>query len=128
MNDQMSNVPPPGPTKATVSTRRKWRWWQILLFIILGMIFVVKILASYHPASLDVRLYNDGITATNTGDAAITINDVLINGRRECYSSLPRPRPLQVGEQLIALSFCHIVRVQIDTDKGSQTYTFSDRP
>jgi hypothetical protein len=128
MNEQMSNLPPPIPTEANVSPKRKWRWWQILPLIILGIIFVVKILANYHPISFDVRLYNDGITATNTGNGPITVNDVLINDRRECYAKLSKPRSLNVGEQIVAFSFCNIVRVQIDTNSGSEIYTFSGRP
>ena len=128
MNEQMSNLQPQIPTETSIGAKRKRRWWQVLLLIIFAVIFAIKILASYHPISLDVRLYNDGITATNTGDGTITVNDVLINDRRDCYAKLSKPRPLNVGEQLIALSFCNIVRVQIDTNKGSEIYTFSARP
>jgi hypothetical protein len=128
MNEQTSSLPPQIPTETFIGAKRKWRWWQVLLLVIFAAIFAIRILASHHRISLDVRLYNDGITATNTGDGTITVNDVLINDRRDCYAKLSKPRPLNVGEQLIALSFCNIVRVQIDTNKGSEIYTFNHRP
>ena len=128
MNEQMSNLQPQIPTETSIGAKRKWRWWQVLLLVIFAVIFAIRILASYHPISFDVRLYNDGITATNTGNGPITVNDVLINDRRECYAKLSKPRSLNVGEQVVALSFCNIVRVQIDTNRGSEIYTFSGRP
>jgi hypothetical protein len=79
MNEQTSSLPPPIPTKPAIGTKRKWRWWQVILLIIFAVVLAIRILASYHPISFNVRLYNDGITATNTGTGPITVNDVLIN-------------------------------------------------
>lgn len=132
MSEQTSAVPPPLPnggndSKAVAAApRKKWPWWQKLLLIVAGAAFLIKIVASYHPIALEVRIFRDGsVSATNTGDGPITINDILVNDQRDCRQKLPEPRVLKIGEQIGLNSMCNIVRVKFDTDKGSETYNFN---
>ena len=124
MSDQSTSIepnsPPPLPKK-----KRRWRWWQTVLVIIFGGYFILKLISSYNPVSLDVRLFPDGsVSMTNTGDGPIKIIDVLVNERRECRQKR-QPEELKIGEQAFVLSFCNIVRLNVETSKGSATYTFN---
>ncbi len=124
MSDQATSVapnsPPPLPQK-----KRRWRWWQTVLVIIFGGYFILKLISSYNPVSLDVRLFPDGsVSITNTGDGPIKLLDVLINDRRECREK-SEPRELKIGEQAAIFSPCNIVRLSVQTSKGSATYSFN---
>lgn len=123
MTDSFANAssnPPPLPQK-----KRAWRWWQTVLVIIFGGYFILKLISSYNPVSLDVRLFADGsVSMTNTGDGPIKIIDVLVNERRECRQK-QAPDELKIGEQAFVLSLCNIVRLSVQTSKGTATYTFN---
>jgi hypothetical protein len=125
----MTNQPPPIPN-APAQPKKGWRWWQVLLAIVAGLLLLLK-LAGTGSIPLEVRLLDRGIalTATNIGNGPITITDVIINDRRECKKK-GSPQTLQIGEQYTYLSYglgCNIVRVTFETDKGSSTFTFNGR-
>jgi hypothetical protein len=131
MTDQIA-VPPPIPTDT--KPKRKWRWWKTALAIVLGTVFVLKIIGSYNPVSLQVQMDRNGsLVVTNTGDKQIEIQNAVVNDRKDCkvyragFQSLGdfEPMKLQVGDRALVTSFCNIVRVTFETNLGSSTYTFS---
>lgn len=80
---------------------------------------------------LEVQLLDQGYTFTvaNIGDSPITIDDMVVNDRRECKKK-EAPRTLKIGEKYMWGSYgfgCNIVRIKFETDKGSDTFTFNRR-
>ncbi|WP_024576208.1 MULTISPECIES: hypothetical protein [unclassified Afipia] len=125
----MTNQPPPIPTVA-VQSKKSWPWWQIVLAIIVGLFLLLK-LAGSGSLPLEVQLLDQGytFTVTNIGDSPITIDDMIVNDRRECKKK-EAPRTLKIGEKYMWGCYglgCNIVRVKFETDKGTDTFAFGKR-
>jgi hypothetical protein len=70
---------------------------------------------------------NDGraLYVTNTGTGPITITKLTINGRPDCRVAGPTfPTELNVGERSLMSSNCRIIRVEVNSNKGSESYEF----
>ena len=77
------------------------------------------------------------VTITNVGDKPITIKKVTINGREECAGGMAAglasmvlqmtefPAKLDIGDVAATASQCAVVRVLVESDRGSETYTFN---
>jgi hypothetical protein len=72
------------------------------------------------------------IKITNVGDDVMTVRTVTVNGRAECVKPAvfpvitePLPQTIKVGEAVVSFSECPLVRVLVETDRGSETYTFN---
>ena len=125
----MTNQPPPVPN-TQAEPKKGWRWWQIVLPIIGGILLLLKF-AGTGSLPLEVQLLDQGytFTVTNIGDAPIVINDMIVNDRRECKKK-DAPKTLKIGEKYMWGSYgfgCNIVRIKFETDKGTDTFAFNRR-
>lgn len=138
MSDQTSNSPPPIPT-ASSEPKSKWRGLKIAAGIVLGVVLVFKFFGSSNSSSIELELtrkYSDGtvVEIINIGGTPIKITNVTINDRPDCKVGLfdllkdskGVPADLKVGDKLELWSpSCRIIQVNVETDRGSRTYTFS---
>lgn len=135
MSDPTSAMPPPIPAiPNNTKPKRKWRWWQTVLAILVGIVLVFKIIGSYDPVSLQVQMDRNGsLVVTNTGTKPIDIKTAIVNDRKDCevyragFQALNpfKPMTLNVGDRALVTSFCNIVRVTFETNVGSATYSFN---
>lgn len=86
MSDPTSAMPPPIPAIPTsTKPKRKLRWWQTVLAMLVGIVLVFEIIGSYDPVSLQVQMdRNDSPVVTNTGTKPIDILTAIINDRKDC--------------------------------------------
>jgi hypothetical protein len=136
MSEQALNSPPPMPNP-TVKQKGKWRKTKIALGIVLGVVITFKIVSSVSSVDLELtRKYSDGtvIEILNVGSNPIKVTNVVINDRPDCKVALfdllkdskGVPADLKVGDKIELWSpGCRIIRANVETDKGSRTYTFS---
>jgi hypothetical protein len=71
---------------------------------------------------------------TNVGSTPITITKITINDRADCpihfafnddITKQPNPKgKLDVGEKATYSSSCRIIRAKVETDQGSETFSF----
>jgi hypothetical protein len=143
MSDQTALPPPlPPPVK-----RARFKKTRILLFTLaivwIGFRLLSNLdLSGFESPDLKIQLVDamfagDGrdISITNVWDRPVTITGMSINNRDDCHAaSLSAlrgdtsplfPRTLQVGDQFEVLSTCKVVRVEVQTDKGSDTFTLN---
>jgi hypothetical protein len=137
MSEQTSNLPPPIPTATVIKPKSRWRGLKITAGIVLGVVLVFKIVSSSSSVDLELtRKYSDGtvVEIINVGGTPIKITKVTINDRDDCAirlfdllkDSKGVPADLKVGDKLELWSTsCRIIRANVETDKGSRTYTFS---
>jgi hypothetical protein len=70
---------------------------------------------------------------TNTGSKPVIIVGMTINDRTDCKISRFSfvdgsplfPSTLKIGDQVSFVSSCQIIRVMVDTDQGTETYSFN---
>jgi hypothetical protein len=120
----------PKPTKT-------WRRLKIILGVLFGLLLLAKIFTSYDPVNLDVSVRYNRLKLGNVGSKPIKITGVEINQRTDCTVALPlgvftdpnkldfSPRELKVGDEIELVSTCKIVRALVETDQGSETYSFN---
>jgi hypothetical protein len=86
---------------------------------------------------LQVMIQGQGLSIQNVGDQPITINEVGVNNLPECrpkqYTdqllanpllNIPQqPQKLRTGEKAVWLTQCNIVKVEVVTDQGSETFS-----
>jgi hypothetical protein len=141
MSQQASAVPPPVPT-SPATPKKKRGWLKLTLIIIAGAIFVLGISGSYNSVDLEltrkgVLFDGDGyaVEIVNTGSKTTTIKGVQINDRTDCSiasgmmqgDEFKPPVSLKIGDKLTLISSCRIIRVNVETDTGSGTYSFSSQ-
>jgi hypothetical protein len=141
MNQQAPNSPPPIPMTNPSTPKRKRTWWKLTLLIIAGAIFIIKV-GSY--GSLDLELTRKGllfdedgqaVEIVNTGSKTTVISAIQINDRTDCSiatgmmqgDDFKPPFSLKIGDKLTLLSSCRIIRVSVETDTGSGTYSFASQ-
>jgi hypothetical protein len=138
MSEQVS-VPPPIPSAS--KPKRKWRWLKILLGILAAGFLVVRIFGSYNPVDLELvrrdlfDAAHDGkvLEMTNVGSKPVKLLRITINDRPDCSVSRLSfvdnsplfPSVMRIGDQLSLVSSCQIVRATVETDQGSNTYSFN---
>ncbi len=126
----------------------RWRWWHTLStalsIIVIIAIFFPVINIPIEP-SMDLELTRKGLLfedegnaleILNVGSKQIEITGMSINDRVDCaingisifaegVAKRPLPRELKVGDSLSIWSTCRIIRITIETDTGSKTYSFT---
>jgi len=139
MSEQTS-MPPPLPPIAS-KPRRNWRWLKVAAAIVIGTILALRLLGSYGTIDLELvrrDLFDaarDGrvLELTNTGNKPVLLQGMTINDRADCRisrlsfvdGSPPFPSTLKIGDQVSFVSSCQIVRVTVETDQGTRTYSFN---
>jgi hypothetical protein len=137
---EQTAAPPALPTD-NVKPKRGWRWLKIIVGIIAAGFLALGILGSYNSPDLELvrrDLFDaarDGrvLEITNTGKKPLKVVGIKINDRSDCSISQlsfiegrsPFPLTLKIGDELSLMSSCQIVRATVDTDQGSETYSFN---
>lgn len=111
----------------------------IVIGVVVAVVFLALILDE-DSLGLKVEIASDAafsvVRITNVGDQALTIKKMTVNGRRDCTDDVIMqsfsimlngvfPRKLDVGDMSNTASKCAIVKVFIESDRGSETYTFN---
>ena len=133
-------APPALPTD-NAEPKPKWRWLKITVGIIAAGFLPIVIVGSSNSPDLELvrrDLFDaarDGrvLEITNTGKKPLKIVGMKINDRSDCSISRlsfiegrsPFPLTLKIGDELSLMSSCQIVRATVDTDQGSETYSFN---
>jgi hypothetical protein len=116
----------------------------IALAAVATLIFIVMLaLSSEDSLSLTVQVVPNPlaqiVVATNSGSKPITIQNITVNERKECTSNKMLrdlsvmfgggifPVKLGVGDSTRIAAGCTVVRVLIESDQGSETYSFKER-
>jgi hypothetical protein len=125
---------------------RRWRWWYTLS----TLLSVIVILAIFSPAinipirRLDLEVTRTGLLTADEGNAIeilnvgseqVKITGISINDRSDCtihglslfsegVEKKPLARELKVGDSFTIWSRCQIIRVTIEAETGSETYSF----
>jgi hypothetical protein len=126
----------------------RWRWWHTLS----TLLSVIAVVAIIPPSinipiqpSLDLELTRGGllfegqgnsVEILNVGTKSVKIVGMSINHRADCtingfsiftegIKKPPLPAEIKVGEKLNIWSSCLIVRATIETNYGSNTYSFT---
>jgi hypothetical protein len=116
------------------------------ILILAGGISVIGMFVNYSKnppdlftaAKLEVTVtWGDLLGVQNIGTDTVTINDIRVNDRDDCYAVFPslppfsvkkpdpfEPRALKVGDQASFGSNCQIVRVTINTSEGDLDFEF----
>lgn len=121
-------------------TTRKSRWWHTIgkvILILVALVAAINFLADLHGPPLRVTqapatlLAPAVVMIVNEGQKKIDIKQITVNDRPDCQvrlgieqKTIVDPIGLSVGDQLLFSTNCNVVRVHIDTDDGSGTYTF----
>ena len=137
---EQTAAPPALPTD-NVKPRRRWRWLKITVGIIAAGFLALGILGSYNSPDLELvrrDLFDaarDGrvLEITNTGKKPLKVVGIKINDRSDCVISRLSfvdgsplvPSVMKIGDQISLVSSCQIVRVSVETDQGSNTYSFN---
>jgi hypothetical protein len=126
------------PAKVTRWT--KWRWVRFIIGMAAGGFLLLNLLGGFNSPKLEVRrigaiLASDGLAllVLNVGTKPITIRSMTVNDRADCtverisYGTGPNPLPakLKVGDKIMLLSSCRVIRASVQTDQGSNTYSFT---
>jgi hypothetical protein len=142
MVDQTA-VPPPLPP---VKKPTRFRKTRIVLFTIAIFWIGSRLLSHLSDlASPDLIVQKDNnnvITLTNKGSKPVTIRGATVNGRSDCKTGTTslevsggyavvgqlrfEPTELKVGDELKVYTIgCKVIRAAVETDQGSETYTFN---
>jgi len=130
---------------AAYNRAQKYTLSAVLLVLLIVVIFLSSVNTPTEPsAELELELTRKGalfeeqgnaVEILNVGSKPVKITGMLINDRADCTISgvsiftegvdrKPLPTELKVGDTLAILSSCRIIRVAIETDIGSKTYSF----
>jgi hypothetical protein len=138
---EQTAAPPPLPSAAT---KPKAKWWKFAIAILAGGFLLLRLLASISD-SVDLELRrrdlfdaaHDGkvLEITNVGRKPITLVNLKINDRSDCNAYrldaiLGNAKPLfpsilNVGDRVSIAGSCQIIRATVETDQGSNTYSFN---
>jgi hypothetical protein len=137
---EQTAVPPALPID-NAKPKRKWRWLKITVGTIAAAFLAIGILGSYNSPDLELvrrDLFDaarDGkvLEITNTGKKPLKVVGIKINDRTDCKISRLSfvdgsplvPTVMKVGDQISLISSCQIIRVSVETDQGSNTYSFN---
>jgi len=129
------------PTLPDAAAKPKAKWWKIVVAVLGGGILLLGVLARLNSVALEVRridlmFRDDGkvLEITNVGKTTISITGVIANDRTDCrltklalIQGQERPYPIQlkIGETQSFAGTCRVVRATVETDQGSESYTFS---
>jgi hypothetical protein len=146
-----SDQPAPHDARSDPSDVAKYKRAQkytlaaVLFVLLIVVIFLSSInIPTETSAELDLELTRKGalfqeqgnaVEILNVGSKPVKITAISINDRADCTISgvsiftegvdrKPLPAELKVGDTLPIMSSCRIIRVAIETDIGSKTYSF----
>jgi hypothetical protein len=125
-----------------VRPKRKWRWLKITCGIIIAVFLALRLLGSTNINASELELRRSGafrnddgqaVEVLNIGTKSIKINGMTINDRDDCKAGPLRlgpaggdfPVELKVGDKVMIISSCRIIRAAVETDQGSNTYSFT---
>jgi hypothetical protein len=137
---EQTPVPPTIPTAAS-KPKSKWRWLKIVIGIIAAGFLAIGLLGSYNPVNLELirrdlfDAQHDGkvLEITNAGSKPVKIISITINDRPDCTiyrlsfvdNSPLFPSTLKIGDRVTLASSCQIIRATVETDLGSNNYSFN---
>jgi hypothetical protein len=106
----------------------------IIVGVIVAAILVVSIILSSNGPKLKVQARVGSLSIQNVGSEPITIRHLSVNDRPDCKIERPpidllvappgEARTLKVGDAADWIVYCSIVRLTVETDRGTATYTF----
>jgi hypothetical protein len=116
---------------------RQTTWIFPACVVVVVVVVLLFMFSKYEndSSSLELELSDTVLlTIRNVGTHPIRLLDVTINERDECKPAVGlfglghlEPRELKVGDFILLLSPCSIVRATARTDGGSWTYSFTRR-
>jgi hypothetical protein len=122
----------PNPDARAFNGPHKRLWYLgSVVAVVLGLLIAVG--GGDADLNLDMKranlidALNDGkaLYVTNTGTQPLTITKLTINGRQDCRVAGPTfPIELKVGERSLMSSNCRIIRVEVNSNRGSESYEF----
>jgi hypothetical protein len=134
------SAPPPIPSVAS-NPKSKWRWVKIAIGTIAAGFLAIGIVGSYNPVNLELvrrdlfDAQHDGkvLEITNTGSKPVKLIRITINDRPDCTiyrlsfvdNSPLFPSSLKIGDQVTLAGSCQIIRAAVETDLGTNTYSFN---
>jgi hypothetical protein len=137
---EQTAVPPTLPTD-NAKPQRKWRWLKITVGTIAAAFLAIGILGSYNSPDLelvrrdlfDAARNGKVLEITNTGKSPLKVVSIKINDRTDCViarlsfddGSPLVPTVMKIGDRISLVSSCQIIRVSVETDQGSNTYSFN---
>lgn len=66
-----------------------------------------------------------GVSILNASSTPITILDISVNGRDDCYHRSPElKKTLKQGDRDGFLTHCEVLRLDVKTDRGTATFSF----
>jgi hypothetical protein len=134
MVDQPTALPPPLPAAKPKSRRGLTIFIAICAAAILAA-NLIKIANSQN----DLELVKQGafsdddgmaVEVTNVGHKPVTIIGMKVNDRDDCKAgpltlgNLNFPVKLNVGDKQMFVSTCNIIRINVQTDGGTSSYSF----
>lgn len=117
---------------------------KIAISVTLGVLITALILIAISEDSLDLKVeaiptsLAQIVIVTNTGDQPITVHQITVNEREHCTNNpILRdlsimfgggifPIKLEVGDTTRTASSCVVVRVLVETDRGSENFYFKN--
>ena len=129
------SLPPIARSSSSPTNANRKKWIFAACVIVMIIFFFSIIYSNKGSLELELELSNAGyLTIRNVGTHLTQLLDVDINERNECkprtglFGFEPfKPRDLKVGDFVLLMSPCSIVRVTVRTEAGSETYSFSRR-
>lgn len=143
MSQPLSSLTPQSPPAKPAN---KWRWLKITAGFMLGSFLILKLIANYGDTDLEVTRKgaftgDDGrlMQVVNVGTNSVTIIKATVNDRADCsvrrtsWLYIPGtgddPKPFQpidlnVGDTVLLVSSCQVVRATLNTNRGSNSSSF----
>lgn len=132
----------PTPVSVTAAHSREFR---LRVSIAIAPILMISLTACADPIRLQLTRKDmwpgDGgkaVEIVNTGSKPINIKKVTINDRTDCPATLFTINdnlikdsqanftgPIKVGDKITYFSSCRIIRTTVETDQGTETYSFA---
>ena len=136
MDHQTSSQP---PTLPLLNKKSKWRWLKIIVGIGAALFLAINLLGIANSPKLELTrqgavFANDGmaVEVTNVGSGPVRIDAMTINDRTDCKAGPLTfgkgggnfPVELKVGDKQMFIASCRVIRVSVETDQGSNAYSF----
>ncbi len=128
----MTTETPATKPSAPAFNVKDWRIWAVIVAMAVGLLALYGNGPSH---GIDLRVVRvpstSGSTTSqlvsiqNVGKAAVTINEIHANDRRECDAQAQQlPQVLKVGVQELYFIPCLVVRITVQVDDREIDYTF----
>jgi hypothetical protein len=141
---EAANQPSPKTQPKVTALENSWRSQRsgvralkqllIIVGVIVAAILVVSIILSNSGPKLKVQARVGSLSIQNVGSEPITIRHLSVNDRPDCKIERPpidllvappgEARTLKVGDAADWIVYCPVVRLTVETNLGTATYTF----